>query len=163
MFTLSEEREEHAPAIERLLDQAWGEERWHKTCQKLRDGKKPLRKLSLVAVKRGELIGTVRLWPIQMGRKPSLLLGPLAVDAAWRDKGVGSALMKEALRRAKGSGEGSVLLVGDEEYYSRFGFKQDATTKLWLPGPVDRNRFLGAELRKGALDSAEGAVLPIAA
>jgi len=163
MFTLADERDEHAPAIEQLLDATWGEERWQKTCQKLRDGNKPLRTLSLVAVKRGKLIGTVRLWPVQMGRKPSLLLGPLAVDAHWRDKGVGSALMREALRRAQGAGEGSVLLVGDQDYYDRFGFTPDATTRLWLPGPVERKRFLGKELRKGAFDKAEGAVLALAA
>lgn len=163
MFTLVEERDEHAPAIEQLLDATWGGERWHKTCQKLRTGNKPARKLSLVALKRGELIGTVRLWPIQMGRKPSLLLGPLAVDAAWRDKGVGSALMSEALRRAQGAGERSILLVGDEDYYRRFGFTPDPTTKLWLPGPVDRKRFLGKELRAGALDGAAGDVLPLVA
>jgi predicted N-acetyltransferase YhbS len=163
MFTLADERDEHAPAIEQLLDSAWGEERWHKTCQKLRNGSKPLRELSLVALKRGKLIGTVRLWPIQMGRKPSLLLGPLAVDATWRDKGVGGALMTEALRRAQGMREGSVLLVGDADYYRRFGFSPDPTTKLWLPGPVDQKRFLGKELRKGALDKAAGAVLPLAA
>jgi predicted N-acetyltransferase YhbS len=163
MITLADERDEHAPAVERLLDATWGEERWHKTCQRLRDGRDPLRKLSLVAIKRGALIGSVRLWPVQIGRRPSLLLGPLAVDAAWRDKGVGSALMSEALRRAEAAGNGSVLLVGDADYYRRFGFTPEPTTRLWLPGPVARERFLAKELRSGALDGAKGDVRPLAA
>jgi len=42
MVTLHLERPEHAPRIERLLDQAFGADRWHKTCQRLRDGQEPI-------------------------------------------------------------------------------------------------------------------------
>jgi predicted N-acetyltransferase YhbS len=66
---LVDERVEHAPAVERLLDAAFGEGRWHKTCQRLRDGQTPSRGLSLVALDRDALVGTVRLWPVQMGRR----------------------------------------------------------------------------------------------
>ena len=163
MITLKNERDEHAPAIERLLDASFGESRWHKTCQRLREGQAPIRNLSLVALGRGALVGTVRLWPVLAGRRRALLLGPLAVDPAWRDQGVGAALMAEAMRRAKGEGEKSVILVGDEDYYGRFGFKTNATTGLHLPGPVDRARFLANEFVPGALTGAEGDVRPLAA
>jgi predicted N-acetyltransferase YhbS len=163
MITLKTERDEHAPAIERLLDASFGESRWHKTCQLLRDGQSPVRDLSLVALGRGALVGTVRLWTVNAGRRRALLLGPLAVDPIWQDQGVGAALMKEALRLAKGRGESSVILVGDEDYYGRFGFKADATKGLYLPGPVDRKRFLANELVAGALKDAEGDVRPLAA
>jgi predicted N-acetyltransferase YhbS len=163
MITLKTERDEHAPAIERLLDASFGESRWHKTCQLLRDGQSPVRDLSLVALGRGALVGTVRLWTVNAGRRRALLLGPLAVDPTWQDQGVGAALMKEALRLAKGRGETSVILVGDEDYYGRFGFTADATKGLYLPGPVDRKRFLANELVAGALKDAEGDVRPLAA
>jgi predicted N-acetyltransferase YhbS len=163
MITLKTERDEHAPAIERLLDASFGESRWHKTCQLLRDGQSPVRDLSLVALGRGALVGTVRLWTVNAGRRRALLLGPLAVDPSWQDQGVGAALMKEALRLAKGRGETSVILVGDEEYYGKFGFKADATTGLHLPGPVDRKRFLANELVAGALQGVKGDVRPLAA
>jgi predicted N-acetyltransferase YhbS len=163
MITLKTERDEHAPAIERLLDASFGESRWHKTCQRLRDGQSPVRDLSLVALGRGALVGTVRLWSVNAGRRRALLLGPLAVDQAWRDHGVGAALMKEALRRAKGMGEKAVILVGDEDYYSRFGFTADATKGLYLPGPVDRKRFLANELVEGSLTGAQGTIVPMAA
>ena len=71
--------------------------------------------------------------------------------------------MAEALRRAKGEGEKSVILVGDEEYYGRFGFAPNATTGLYLPGPVDRARFLANEFVPDALTGAEGDVRPLAA
>ena len=163
MITLKNERDEHAQAIERLLDKAFGEVRHHKTCQRLRDGREPIRDLSLVALGKGQLIGTVRMWDMRAGRKRTLLLGPLAVDPTWQDQGVGAALMQEALRLAKGRGEKSVILVGDEDYYGKFGFTPDATTGLYLPGPVDRKRFLANELVADALKGAEGDVRPLAA
>lgn len=163
MVTLTPERSEHGPAIERLLEQAFGEERHHKTCQRLRDGRTPLHDLSLVALADGKLIGTVRLWPTLSGGRRVLLLGPLAVDRRWQDHGVGSRLMDEALRRAETVGEEAVILVGDASYYARFGFAQGPTSGLWLPGPVRPARFLAREFKAGALAGARGSVLPLAA
>lgn len=165
MVTYAVERDEHGPAIERLLDSAFGEARWHKTSQRVRAGRAAVRGLSLVALDGQELVGTVRLWRITAGkrRKPALLLGPLAVDARFRDHGIGGALMDEALARARAAGEPAVLLVGDEPYYGRFGFRADKTRGLWLPGPVDRRRFLACELTPEALKDATGPVLPLAA
>jgi predicted N-acetyltransferase YhbS len=163
MITLASEREEHAPAIEQLLDVAFGEARWHKSSQRLRDGQAPLAGLSLVALAGDALVGTVRLWPVLAGRRRALLLGPLAVDPARREEGIGAALMNEALRRAAAAGEEAVLLVGDHEYYKRFGFERDKTTGLWMPGPTDRKRFLARELKPRALDRARGPVQKLAA
>ena len=67
--------------------------------------------------------------------------------------------MAQALAAAKARGHGAVLLVGDESYYGRFGFSAAAAAGLHLPGPVERGRFLGLELRSGALDGAEGPVI----
>lgn len=165
MVTYTTERDEHAPAIERLLDAAFGEARWHKTCQRVRDGQAPVRALSLVAVDGQRLVGTVRLWRIVAGERGRrvLLLGPMAVDAGWRDQGIGAGLVDEALARARAAGEEAVLLVGDAPYYARFGFRADKTARLWLPGPVDRARFLARELTADGLGNAAGPVLPLAA
>jgi predicted N-acetyltransferase YhbS len=163
VIQLVDERHEHAPAIERLLDVAFGEERWHKTCQRLRDGQAPLSGLSLVALDRDALVGTVRLWPVLAGRRRALLLGPLAVDPAYRDQGIGARLTEEALKRAREQGEKAVLLVGDAPYYERFGFRPEATAGLWLPGPVDRKRFLARELKGDSLKGARGPVMKQAA
>ena len=164
MVALHEERPEHAPAVERLLDQAFGEARWHKTCQRLRDGRDPIRSLSIVALDGDELVGTVRLWPVTLGfSRRGLMLGPLAVDDTRRSKGLGSRLMEAALKKAEEAGEPSVFLAGDPDYYRRLGFRQDTTTGLHLPGPVERRRFLGREFRPGALKTAKGLVQPLAA
>lgn len=154
------ERLEHAPAVEQLLDVAFGEARWQKTCQRLRVGQDPLADLSLVALASDALVGTVRLWPVLVGRRRALLLGPLAVDPAWRSQGIGGVLMRQAIARAKGAGERSILLVGDAPYYTRFGFRADLTPNMLLPGPVERDRFLALELVPGALTGARGLVRP---
>jgi predicted N-acetyltransferase YhbS len=163
VIALAAERAEHAQAVERLLDAAFGEARWHETRQRLRDGRLPVRGLSLVALDRESLVGTVRLWPLAAGGRRALLLGPLAVDKAWHDRGIGSVLVEEALRRAAAAGETSVLLVGDAPYYRRFHFRPEPTRGLWLPGPVERDRFLARELRPRALDGACGPVVAMAA
>lgn len=157
-ISLVSEEIEHAPAVERLLDIAFGEARWQKTCQRLRDGQVPRADLSLVALAGDALVGTVRLWPVLAGRRRALLLGPLAVDQAWRSRGIGAGLMTEAIARAAAAGDRAILLVGDEPYYRRFGFRPDLTTGLLLPGPVDRARFLARELVPGALHGAAGLV-----
>ena len=56
------------------------------------------------------------------------------------------------------SGHGAILLVGDAAYYEPFGFARRHTLKLALPGPVDEARFLGLELKNGALKGAKGFV-----
>jgi predicted N-acetyltransferase YhbS len=87
-----------------------------------------------------------------------LLLGPLAVDPARRRRGIGSTLMRHALRAAAKGGHRAVLLAGDSAYYSRFGFSAERTGALWLPGLADKTRLLGCELTAGALDGVRGAI-----
>ncbi|MGB3390091.1 MAG: N-acetyltransferase, partial [Pseudaminobacter sp.] len=94
------------------------------------------------------------------GDVPALLLGPLAVDPAWKDHGLGSALMRHAIAQARRLGHRAVLLVGDAPYYARFGFSADKTGRLAMPGPYERHRFLALELVEGALDGAHGVLKP---
>ncbi len=131
-----------------------------RTCQRLRDGRAPAEGLALSAVREGRLVGTLRLWHVSAGGIPALVLGPLAVDPACRDLGIGGALMSRALTLAKARGHGAVILLGDAPYYARFGFSGQKTGELALPGPFERDRLLGLELRGGALDGAWGMIVP---
>jgi predicted N-acetyltransferase YhbS len=160
MVTIRTELPSDVVFRERLLDKAFGKTRLRKTSERLREGRLPAQGFAFTAVDaKGRIVGTVRLWSIIAGSAgPSLLLGPLAVDAKAQGQGVGRALMEHALNSAKVHGHDSVLLVGDAPYYSRFGFGVAHTRSLHLPGPVDRARFLGLELTPGALDGAEGLV-----
>ena len=158
MVTIRAEISSDVAARETLLNQAFGPKRLRKTSEKLRSGRVPA--LAFTALDdSGKLIGTVRLWNIIAGSAgSSLLLGPLAVDCKHQGVGLGSTLMEQAIFAARDLGADSILLVGDEPYYSRFGFGAALTRNLHLPGPVERQRFLGLELEPQALDDAEGLV-----
>jgi predicted N-acetyltransferase YhbS len=157
-FAIRAERASDVVARETLLDACFGENRHQRTCQRLRDGRAPAEGLALSAVQQGRLVGTLRLWHVSAGGKPALVLGPLAVDPACRKLGVGAALMNQALAAAEARGHGAVILLGDAPYYARFGFSDRKTGELSLPGPFERNRLLGLELREGALDGAWGMI-----
>jgi predicted N-acetyltransferase YhbS len=162
-FAIRAERASDVAAREALLDACFGANRHTRTCQRLRDGRAPAEGLALSVVHRGQLIGTVRLWHVSAGGRPALMLGPIAVDPSWRKLGVGAALMKHALAVAKAGGHGAVILLGDVAYYERFGFSADKTGDLSLPGPFERERLLGRELRDGALYGASGLIAPTGA
>jgi predicted N-acetyltransferase YhbS len=159
-FAIRAERASDVVAREALLDACFGVNRHTRTCQRLRDGRAPAEGLALSVVRRGRLVGTVRLWHVSAGAVPALMLGPLAVDDSCRQLGVGAALMDQALAAAKALGHGAVILLGDAPYYTRFGFSAAKTAELSLPGPFERDRLLGLELREGALDGACGMIAP---
>jgi predicted N-acetyltransferase YhbS len=86
------------------------------------------------------------------------MLGPIAIDPALQGLGLGAKLMRDALDLARSFGHRAVLLVGDAPYYARFGFSAEVVSGLRLPGPFERERFLGLELQPGALKGATGRV-----
>jgi predicted N-acetyltransferase YhbS len=102
----------------------------------------------------------VRQLPICIGDTPALLLGPLTVEPPFRDRGVGRALLDRALSDAKAKGHRLVVLVGDDAYYKRVGFKAIPKGQVDMPGPVDRARLLVRELVPGAFEGVSGMVRP---
>jgi predicted N-acetyltransferase YhbS len=157
-FVIRAERASDVVAREALLDACFGANRHARICQRLRDGRAPAEGLAFAAVRNRRLVGTLRLWHVSAGGLPALVLGPLVVDASCRELGVGAALMTNALAAAKARGHGAVILLGDAPYYARFGFSALKTSELSLPGPFERDRLLGLELRAGALDGAWGMI-----
>lgn len=158
-IVVADEADRHVASREALLDQAFGADRFAKTSERLREDRLPAEGLALVALSADRLVGTVRLWNVSLGaNRPALLLGPIAVDGQIRSAGIGAALMREALGRAADLGHRAVILVGDEPYYRRFGFSTAGMDRLWMPGPLDRSRFLGLELTAGSLAGAHGLV-----
>ena len=159
MITIRHETPFDVARREALLDRAFGDCRFTKTAERLREDRLPEEGLSFVACADGRVIGTVRLWSIAAGPgRPALLLGPLAVASDFRQCGIGGDLMRHALEQARRRGHRSVLLVGDAPYYGRFGFTAEKTGALALPGPYARDRLLARELVPGALEGARGLV-----
>ncbi len=162
-FAIRAERAADVAAREALLDASFGENRHGRTCQRLRDGRAPAAGLALSVVREGTLVGTVRLWHVSAGGRPALVLGPLAVDPACRELGIGAALMQQALAAARARGHVAVILLGDAPYYARFGFSAAKTGELSLPGPFERDRLLALEFTAGALDGVSGMIVPAGA
>lgn len=157
-IVIADERACDVAGREALLDAAFGADRGKKSSEALRGGRLPARGLSLVAREGEEVVGTVRLWHVDAGGVPALMLGPLAVAASHRSLGVGAQLIREAIWRAAQRGFKAIVLIGDEPYYRRFGFEAAPTRSLDWPGEVDRARFLAFEVEPGALAQAKGMV-----
>ncbi len=161
MIQIRHERLADFDAREALLDAAFGETRYRKSSERLREDRLPAEGLSFIAAEGRRVIGTARLWDVSVGNgKPALLLGPVAVAADCRSKGLGGAMVRRAIQAARKLGYHAIVLVGDPEYYERFGFSGGKTGALWMPGPFERRRLLGRELTAGALDGARGMIAP---
>lgn len=149
------------PAIERLLDDAFGPGRRARPSYRLRECVDPAAGLGFVARDGGRLVGTVRFWPVAFGDTAALLLGPLAVDAACRHRAIASSLIARGLEEAQEAGHRIVTAVGDLALFGRFGFIRAAPRGLAMPGLDDSERFLAQELVPGALDGVAGNVISI--
>jgi predicted N-acetyltransferase YhbS len=149
-----------AQAIERLHERTFGPGRFVLSAYRIREHVEQLLDLSFTARIGTLLVGSVRHLPVCIGDTKALLLGPLTVEPPFRGRGIGRALLDRALKEAKGKGHRLVLLVGDEAYYSRVGFKTIAKGRTTMPGPVDYNRLLIAELVDGAFEGVSGAIRP---
>ena len=147
-------------AIERLHERTFGPGRYAKTAYRLREQVEHIRELSFTARIGTLLIGSVWLSPIRIGEAKALLLGPVTVEPAFRDRGVGQALIERALKEAKDKGHRLVILVGDEAYYEKSGFKRIPRGRATMPGPVDPARLLLAELAEGAFEGVSGSIRP---
>src|SRR3954452_20918389 len=134
-FAVRAERAADVAMREALLDASFGENRHGRTCQRLRDGRAPAAGLALTAMREGKLVGTVRLWHVSAGGRPALVLGPLAVDPACRELGIGAALMQQALVAARARAPAAEMPVGAWPYPAPFGFSAANTGELSLPGP----------------------------
>ena len=159
-LTILAETANDAQVIERLHERTFGPGRYVLSAYRLREHVDHRLDLSFVARIGTLMVGSVRQLPICVGDTQALLLGPLTVEPPFRDRGVGRALLDRALKEAQAGGHRLVLLVGDEAYYSRVGFRRIPKGQATMPGPVDPGRLLVCELTDGAFENVGGAIRP---
>ena len=147
-------------AIERLHARTFGPGRFVLSAYRIREHVDHLLELSFTARIGTLMVGSVRQLPVCIGDTKALLRGPLTVEPPFRSRGVGRALLDRALMDAKAQGHRLVLLVGDEAYYSRVGFKAISKGRATMPGPVDSKRLLVAELVDDAFADVSGVIRP---
>ncbi len=159
-FTILPETTDDALAIERLHERTFGPGRYAKSAYRLRERMPHRPELSFTARIGTLLVGSVRLSPIRIGEARALLLGPLTIEPPFRDRGIGHALIERAVAEAKAKGHRLVVLVGDEPYYGKSGFRRIPKGRARMPGPVDPARLLVCELSDGAFDGVSGPIRP---
>jgi len=159
-LTIMPETADDAVPIARLHERTFGPGRHAKSAYRLREGVGHRLELSFTARISTLLVGSVRLSPIRIDDASALLLGPLTVEPPFRERGIGYALIEHALAAARTGGHRIVILVGDEPYYGKSGFKPVSKGRVTLPGPVDPTRVLVCELVAGAFEGVSGAVRP---
>ena len=157
MIELKPETQQDWWEVEELFDLCFAPGREALSSYRLRDDIPPVEGLSRVARdEQGILAGAIRFWPVLVGGKKVLLLGPVAVHPTHQGEGLGAVLIRDGLDAARQSGWERVLLVGDAPYYGRFGFI--ALTDVEMPPPTNPDRVLGQDLVPGAWEGVSGAV-----
>ena len=150
-------------AVSALHARVFGPGRFTRSAYRVREGKGLTSRFCRAADLNGRLIATIRLTEVTIGGTGgAALLGPVAVDPDFRGEGYGRQLVGEAMEQMRTAGVRLVVLVGDEPYYGRFGFKPVTPDQIVFPGPVDPARILGAELVPGALADYRGTVTGVA-
>ena len=150
--------DDDAEPIEHLNERVFGPGRFARTAYRIRETTAADPGLSFVARVGTLLVGASAMTPIAVGDASALLLGPLIVEPVFRSQGIGEALVTKSLEAARAAGAKLAILVGDEPYYARMGFKPAPPGRVVLPGPVDPARLLYCELAPGAFEGVSGKV-----
>ncbi|MGQ0673724.1 MAG: GNAT family N-acetyltransferase [Hyphomicrobium sp.] len=148
------------PAIAELHARALGPGRFARSAYRVREGTAGVTRFCRVGIREGRLVAALRMTEIVIGgREGALLLGPLAVDPDFAGQGFGRQLVTESIEEGRQAKQSLVVLVGDEPYYGRFGFKPVPAGLITFPGPVNPARVLALELETGALAAFRGPIV----
>lgn len=119
--------------------------------------------LSLVAVLGNELVGHILFTRIKIvndhhTEAESLALAPMAVKPGFQNQGIGAALIRSGLKKAAELGHRSVIVLGHEHYYPKFGFVPAGKWNIRAPFEVPESAFMAIELVENGLKGISGVV-----
>ncbi|KUY20737.1 GCN5 family acetyltransferase [Elizabethkingia miricola] len=132
--------------------------------ERLRNSEAFIPELSIVAEINQNIAGHILLTRIKVVNNKneefeSLALAPVSVLPEYQGKGIGGKLIETAHKKAKELGFGSVILLGHENYYPRFGYEIAKKYGIKLPFEVPDENCMTIELIKGTLEGIEGTVV----
>lgn len=134
----------------------------HLLVDRLRKSGAFIPELSLVAECNGKVVGHILLTKIKINNDDasfeSLALAPISVVPIEQGKGIGGKLINEAHSVAKNLGYSSVILLGHEAYYPKFGYQTASSFGITLPFEVPDENVMAIELSARALDNVSGTV-----
>ncbi|PFM64144.1 GNAT family N-acetyltransferase [Bacillus cereus] len=166
MVTIRQEQQNDYSKTEEVVKQAFLNEEFsdkteHELVSRIRKCDAFIPELSIVAVDK-EIVGHIMLSKITIEQDgtsvESLALAPVSVALSHQKKGIGGKLIAAALEKAKELGYGSVVVLGHQEYYPKFGFKKASDWNIKAPFEVPDEVFMAMELRENALQGVEGVV-----
>lgn len=142
---------------------AFGQDTEAKLVDLLRKSTAFIPNLSLVATDSDTVVGHILFTKIKINDEngkeyDSLALAPMAVKPELQKQGIGGQLIKYGLAAASELGHKSVIVVGHEQYYPKFGFLSAGRWKIKAPFDVQENAFMGLELVKDGLKNVTGTV-----
>ena len=155
---LPEDNEDHVE-VEQLLDLVFTPRRKLLSSYQLRSPANKVKKLSyLIKDRSNSAVGSIRFWNIRIDGHSSrgLLLGPLAIHPIYQSEGLGEKLVMNSIEQASTDNWNWVILVGDIDYYSKFGFSKKPTRGVSLGDGLDDARLLGLDINGRFLNDANG-------
>ncbi|GAA5221641.1 GNAT family N-acetyltransferase [Membranihabitans marinus] len=130
--------------------------------ERLRKSDTFIPELSMIAEIDGKIVGHILLTKLKIKNKStefdSLALAPVSVLPEFQGKGIGGKLIVEAHKKAKELGHKSIVLLGHENYYPRFGYKQADKYGIELPFDVPIENCMVIELIENGLKGVKGMV-----
>lgn len=151
----------------KVIEQAFREEELsdsteHFLVEKLRLSKTFIPELSIIAEYKNEIVGYILLTRIQIKNKnqifESLALAPVSVKPEFQNKGIGGLLINEAHKKAKELGFETIILLGHENYYPKFGYKLTSKYGIELPFEAPEKNCMIISLTKNGLNDVSGMV-----
>ena len=148
------------PAIHAVHLAAFGREDEGRLVDRLRQDGKVV--ASLVAVEDRKVVGHVLFSDLrietQTGTLVAVALAPVAVLPGWQRRGIGSDLIREGLEVCRERGKAAVIVVGDPEFYSHFGFSWELARRLRSPYSGAGRAWMALELTEDVLANVYGLV-----
>lgn len=160
---IRQEHKEDFPTVFEVNRLAFGQDSEARLVELLRHSKAFVPELSLVAILENKIIGHILFTKIKIihdykGETESLALAPMAVRPEFQKKGIGGQLIKHGLDKAKELHYKSVIVLGHEDYYPRFGFVPADKWNIKSPYDVPASVFMALELVPNGLKGVSGLV-----
>jgi putative acetyltransferase len=163
MLKIRVETPEDQSEIFKITQQAFGQDLEARLVDLLRESDNYEKKLSLVAEKKGEMVGHILFTPISIEPASedfkAVILGPLAVKPYLHKQGIGSALIARGINACRSSGYRAIVVIGHPAYYPQFGFTRAGAKGLETPVPTAEEAFMVLELVPDALNGIQGKII----
>ncbi len=166
-ISMRQERKEDHQKVLIIVEDAFRNEEYSEPTEqilvdRLRKSRAFIPELSLVAEVDHKLVGHIILSKIKINNKvnsfDSLALAPVSVHPSFQKRGIGGLLIRESHRIAKDLGYKSIVLLGHEKYYPKFGYQLAKKYGISLPFDVPDENCMAIELVENGLDGVSGIV-----